>query len=143
MLVVHSKDFIAGYFTLGGKLASSFKRMCVNMSGGLVAGLIVLGILLGEKIVNNADALKLAAIIVTNTVYETLLMFLIAYALIEYPRSIWAQSNLDKYLEQTQNKAAAEFKDIADAKLEVSLVVASVLKTKQQVMLFSFCKFYD
>ena len=109
------------------------------MSGGIVAGLIVLGILLGENIVgNNADALKLAAIIVTNTVYETLLMFLIAYALIEYPRSIWAQSNLDKYLEQTQNKAAAEFKDIADTKLEVSLVVANVLKTKQQVYPSSF-----
>ena len=122
-----------------GKFASSFKRMCIDMSGGIVAGLIVLGILLGENIVgNNADALKLAAIIVTNTVYETLLMFLIAYALIEYPRSIWAQSNLDKYLEQTQNKAAAEFKDIADTKLEVSLVVANVLKTKQQVYPSSF-----
>ena len=82
---------------------------------------------------NNADALKLAAIIVTNTVYETFLMFLIAYALIEYPRSIWSQSNLDVYLQQVQNKAAAEFKDISETKLEVSLVVASVLKTKTQV----------
>jgi AcrR family transcriptional regulator len=86
--------------------------------------------------VNNADALKLAAIIVTNTVYETFLMFLIAYALIEYPRSIWCQSNLDLYLQQVQNKAAAEFKDISDTKLEVSLVVASVLKTKTQVGFF-------
>ena len=107
------------------------------MAPGVVAGLIILGILLGQNIVgNNADALKLAAIIVTNTVYETFLMFLIAYALIEYPRSIWSQSNLDLYLQQVQNKAAAEFKDISDTKLEVSLVVASVLKTKTQVGFF-------
>lgn len=104
------------------------------MAPGIAAGLIVLGILLGQNVVgNNADALKLAAIIVTNTVYEAFLMFLIAYALIEYPRSIWSQSDLDQYLQQTQNKAAAEFKDISDTKLEVSLVVASVLKTKTQV----------
>ena len=104
------------------------------MAPGVAAGLIILGILLGQNIVgNNADALKLAAIIVTNTVYETFLMFLIAYALIEYPRSIWSQSNLDLYLQQVQNKAAAEFKDISETKLEVSLVVASVLKTKTQV----------
>ncbi len=128
---------MTGYFTLGGKIASSFKRMCIDMAPGVVAGLIILGILLGQNIVgNNADALKLAAIIVTNTVYETFLMFLIAYALIEYPRSIWCQSNLDLYLQQVQNKAAAEFKDISDTKLEVSLVVASVLKTKTQVEFF-------
>lgn len=119
------------------------------MAPGVAAGLIVLGILLGQNIVgNNADALKLAAIIVTNTVYEAFLMFLIAYALIEYPRTIWSQSDLDLYLQQTQNKAAAEFKDISDTKLEVSLVVASVLKTKTQVgfqlsiFLFSFLEMY-
>ena len=123
--------------------------MCIDMAPGVAAGLIVLGILLGQNIVgNNADALKLAAIIVTNTVYEAFLMFLIAYALIEYPRTIWSQSDLDLYLQQTQNKAAAEFKDISDTKLEVSLVVASVLKTKTQVgfqlsiFLFSFLEMY-
>eukprot|EP01035_Chromulina_nebulosa_P002873 gene2873-3925_t len=130
-----------GYFTLGGKIASSFKRMCIDMAPGVAAGLIVLGILLGQNVVgNNTDALKLAAVIVTNTVYEAFLMFLIAYALIEYPRTIWSQSDLDQYLQQTQNKAAAEFKDISDTKLEVSLVVASVLKTKTQLASYADAK---
>mmetsp|Transcript_7381 Transcript_7381/g.10461 ORF Transcript_7381/g.10461 Transcript_7381/m.10461 type:complete len:1010 (-) Transcript_7381:824-3853(-) len=123
-----------GYFTLGGRLASSFKRMCIDMAGGVVAGLIVLGILLGQNIVgSSADALKLAAVIVTNTVYEAFLMFLIAYALIEYPRSLWAKSNLDKFLLMVQTKAAAEFKDISDFQLSVSLAVSDVLKTKSQL----------
>jgi len=105
------------------------------MAAGVVAGLIVLGILLGQKIVgSNAEALKLAAIIVTNTVYEAFLMFLIAYALIEYPRSLWAKSNLDNFLLITQTKAASEFKDISDFQLSVSLAVSDVLKTKSQVL---------
>jgi hypothetical protein len=104
------------------------------MALGVVAGLIVLGIIISQNIVgDNITALKLAAIIVTNSVYETMLMFLIAYALIEYPRTLWAQSNLDDYLLKTVNKAAAEFADVAEAQLNVSLVVADVLKTKGQV----------
>ncbi len=94
----------------------------------------MLGILLGQKIVpNNADALKLAAIIVTNILYEFFLMFLLAYAFVEFPRSLWNRSNLDGYLLKIQQKAAADFKHISDAQLTVSLVVSDVLKTKSQL----------
>ena len=67
-----------GYFTLGGRISSSFKRMCIDMALPTVAGVIILGILLGQKVVSsNSDALKLTAVIVTNTVYELGLMFLL------------------------------------------------------------------
>ncbi len=92
--------------------------------------------MLGQKVVgDNADALKLAAVIVTNTVYEAFLMFLLGYSLIEFPRGIWNQANLDGYLLRTQMKAASQFKDISDAQLSVSLCVSDVLKTKGQVKL--------
>ncbi len=99
------------------------------------------GILLGQHVVSaNTDALKLAAIIVTNTVYEAFLMFLLGYSLYEFPRTIWAQSNLEGYLLQTQMKAASQFKDISEAQLSVSLAVSDVLKTKGQVrQLFCLC----
>lgn len=97
----------------------------------LVVGLIVLGILMGQHVVsNNADALKLTAVIVTNTCYEFGLMFLLGYALVEFPRSMWLRSDLDKYLLSTQQRAAAQFKAISEAQLSVSLVVSDVLKTK-------------
>jgi hypothetical protein len=107
--------------------------MSIDMGASVVVGLIVLSVLLSKHVVSNSNALKLAAVIVTNTLYETLLMFLIAYALVEYPRSIWAQSNLDDYLLKTTTKAAAEFADVAEAHFNVSLVVGDVLKTKGQV----------
>lgn len=108
--------------------------MCLDLAIPGVVGLIVLGILLGQKVVaSNAEALKLATILVTNTMYQLFLMFLLGYALIEFPRSIWAQSNLDGYLLKTQTKAAQQYKDISEAQLNVSLCVSDVLKTKNAV----------
>lgn len=86
---------------------------------------------MGQHVVtSNADALKLAAVIVTNTVYELLLMFLLGYALVEYPRTLWQMADLRYYLLKTQMKAASEFKAIQEHQLSVSLVVADVLKTR-------------
>jgi uncharacterized membrane protein YgcG len=120
-----------GYFTIGGKLWSAFKRMLFDTFVPLVAGCIILGILIGQKVVpGNVDALKLAAVIVTNTMYELGLMFLLGYSLVEYPRSLWMMSEVRGYLLSTQMKAASEFKAISEHQLSVSLVVADVLKTK-------------
>jgi hypothetical protein len=123
-----------GYFTLGGKFASSFKRMCIDTAGPMVVGCIILAILIGQKVVSaDADALKLTAVLLTNTIYQLGLMFLLGYALVEYPRSLWTMSNIDKYLLQVQNRASSQFKDISDAQLNVSFAVADVLKTKSSV----------
>lgn len=115
-------------------MLSSFKRMGIDNGPGLVAGVIILGILIDQKVVtSNSDALMLAAVIVTNTVYETFLMFLLGYALIEYPREIWNMSDIDKYLLRVQTRASAEFKSIQDAQLSVSLCVSDVLKTAKMI----------
>lgn len=44
---------------------------------------------------SDANALKLTAVIVTNTVYELGLMFLLGYSLVEFPRSIWLESDVE------------------------------------------------
>ena len=55
--------YSAGYFTLGGKLASSLYRAVVDTSLGLVAGVIILAVLLERKVVGNSTAaLQLAAV---------------------------------------------------------------------------------
>ena len=117
-----------------GRMGSSFKRMLIDMGPALIAGVIVLGILLGQHVVaDNSAALLLTAVIVTNTVYETFLMFLLGYALVEFPREIWNSSDLDNYLLRVQMRASAEFKDIQDSQLTVSLCVSDVLKTNKMV----------
>lgn len=122
-----------GYFTFKTKCISTFKRMLWDNGPGAIAGAIVLAILIGQKVVASTDALMLAAVIVTNTVYETFLMFLLGYALVEYPRAIWHASDLDKYLLMVQQRASAEFKSIQDAQLSVSLCVSDVLKTSKMI----------
>mmetsp|Transcript_6631 Transcript_6631/g.11152 ORF Transcript_6631/g.11152 Transcript_6631/m.11152 type:complete len:947 (+) Transcript_6631:145-2985(+) len=123
-----------GYSTICGRMWSSFKRMLKDNGPGLIAGVIVLAVVLGLGVVDgNLEALKLSAIIVTNTVYEAILMFLLGYALVEYPRSIWDSAFLDKALLNTQMKAASEFKVIQDAQLDVSLVVSDALKTQRML----------
>lgn len=75
----------------------------------------------------------LQQVIVTNTVYETFLMFLLGYGLVQYPRHLWMQSNLDYYLLRTQMRASSDFKAIGESQLNISLVVADVMKTKAEV----------
>lgn len=123
-----------GYFTLGGRLWSSFKRMFIDTVGPMVVGVIILGILIGQHVVtDNISALKLAAVLVTNTMYQLGLMFLLGYALVEFPRSVWLNSDLETELTLVQAKAAQDFKDIQEASLSVSLCVSDVLKTKSQL----------
>ena len=76
-------------------------------------------------------------VIVTNTLYETFLMFLLGYGLVQFPKSLWMQSDLDYFLLRTQMRASIDFKSISESQLSVSLVVSDVLKTKAEVSLWS------
>ena len=60
-------------------------------------------------------------------------MFLLGYGLVQYPRSLWMQSDLDYFLLRTQMRASSDFKAIAESQLSVSLVVSDVMKTKTEV----------
>ena len=60
-------------------------------------------------------------------------MFLLGYGLVQYPRHLWMQSNLDYYLLRTQMRASSDFKAIGESQLNISLVVADVMKTKAEV----------
>ena len=54
---------LIGYFTLGGKLASSLYRAIVDTALGIIAGIIILSILLAKNVVGNSTAaLQLAAV---------------------------------------------------------------------------------
>lgn len=61
-------------------------------------------------------------------------MFLLGYGLVQYPRHLWMQSNLDYYLLRTQMRASSDFKAIGESQLNISLVVADVMKTKAEVI---------
>jgi hypothetical protein len=123
-----------GYFTTASRLMSAFQRMVMDLILPAIPAAIILGILLGKHIVpSDGDALKLTLIILTNSIYEIGLMFLLAYSLVEYPRSIWLQSNYRDYLLKVQSKASHQFKIIKDTQFDVSMVVADVLKTKDAV----------
>jgi hypothetical protein len=124
---------IEGYFTVLGRMASAFVRMMTINILGLIAGVVILGVLFSQKVVEqNAASVELAAIIVTNIVYETFLMFLMGYGLIELPRSVWLRASLDGALLRAQMRASSDFKDINDASTSIALTVASVLKTKTE-----------
>ena len=99
---------------------------------GLLAGVIILGILIGQHVVSSdAAALQLTAVIVTNTIYEAFLMFLLGYGLFEFPRRFWLDSDVRNRLERVYIKASSDFKDISDAHINISQEVANALKTKE------------
>jgi hypothetical protein len=87
-----------GYFTVIGKLASAFYRMMLFNIAGLIVGVVVLGILISQKILEkDASSIELVAIIITNVMYESFLMFLMGYGLVELPRSVWLSGSLERY----------------------------------------------
>jgi LMBR1-like membrane protein len=123
-----------GYFTVGSRTWNACKRMLYDDVVGIVAGVIVLGVLVGLKVVPaDANAIELAAIIVTNVIYETFLMILLGYGLVELPRSYWMEGNLDLVLKRAQMRAYTDFRNLADAQVAVGLIVADVMKIKAEV----------
>jgi ABC-type uncharacterized transport system permease subunit len=108
--------------------------MNIDTIAGAVVCVIILGILVGEKVVaSDAAAVQFAIIIVTNIVYECFLMFLLGYGLVELPRRVWLYSNIKYALLRTQCKASSDFKDISDSSITVSEIVRDVHKTKEVV----------
>lgn len=118
------------------------KRMIYDLVPAAIVGLIIFGLLTGTKVVKGSAGLSLAIVICTNTVYETFLMFLMAYGIIHLPREFWVASQYDRKLAIVQNKAAADFRDLSEDGLNLGLVVADILKTNEHVSDHTFYLFY-
>lgn len=128
----------SGYFTLWDKVKNTFRSLLLINTAGAVAGAIFFGILVGEGVVPaNGDAVLLTAVLISNTLGLIVLMLLLGYGLIQFPRTLWDLGNLDVALGQAQNKAASRFRDLGDASLNVSMAVADVMKTQQELVAYN------
>lgn len=124
----------SGYFTLGSRLKDCFIQGCIMSAAGMVAGCVFFGILVGQGVIEaSTDAVLLTAVLITNTIGLTFLMFLLGYGLVSYPIMLWGCGNIELRLLRAQQKAAAEFKNLADTSLDISLTVSDVLRTKQEL----------
>ena len=64
-----------GYFGPVARAMNSLKRLCYDIILGVVAGGILLGVLIGSKMIpSDGESLQLCAVIVTNSIYETFLI---------------------------------------------------------------------
>ena len=61
------------------------------------------------------------------------LMFLLGYGLVEFPRTLWTNSNLERRLLRVQQKAASEYKHLQETSLTMSMAVSDAMKTKREV----------
>ncbi len=123
-----------GNFTVLSKMWNSFKIMMRDTILLVLIGAIILYVLIQQKVVpGDTAALTLTAVILTNTIYESFLMFLLGYGLVEFPRMFWRASYLENRLKLVQTKAASDFKDIQDAHFEIAMQVANAKKTSQEL----------
>ena len=108
------------------------KRFLVLNGIGLLAGVVVFGILIATRCVgSNTTAMKLAVILIMNTINLLFLMFILGYGLVSYPQMLWLASDLKQSLEKIQNSAAAQFRSMNDTRANIGKAVADVLKTKE------------
>lgn len=127
-----------GNFTILSRMWSSFKYLTRDMVAALVVGGITLGLLVHFKVMpSDSGALQLSAVIITNTIYEFFLMFLLGYGLIEYPRRYWLDADIQGQLLRTQIKAASDFADIRDGQVSMSIEYANAIKTNEKLSLQS------
>lgn len=100
----------------------------------LIAGIILLIVLIATKLhAADQNSLALTATIVTNTIYEAFLMFLLGYGLVEFPREIWRTSDLTNYKRVIEMKAATDNALVQETRTECRRQVNNVMKTRDLV----------
>lgn len=89
---------------------------------------------MGEGVVDpNASAVLLTIVLLSNTIGLIVIMLLLGYGLVSFPQMLWHKGNLKRQLNIAQQKAASRFKDLGELSLNMSMAVADVMKTKQEV----------
>ena len=123
-----------GNFTILSRMSSSMWYLTRDILAALILGGITLILLVHFKVMSSdLGALQLSAVIITNTIYEFFLMFLLGYGLIEYPRRYWLDADIDGQLQRTQIKASADFADIRDGQVNMSIEYANAIKTNEKL----------
>lgn len=123
-----------GYFTTGARARSAMIRLTIDYIPFIVAGGIGLGVILGLKVCPPTSAgLSTFSKIATNAAYETLLMFLIGFGLVEFPRLLWSMGSSESMLQKQQIKAATEFATMMEMQMGLAKHVADALKTKERL----------
>ena len=94
-----------GYFTSDSRARSAAKRLLVEYVPFIVAGGVGLGVILGLKVCPpTAQGLSTFSKIATNAIYETLLMFLIGFGLVEFRDSCGQKALLKECLKSSASK---------------------------------------
>lgn len=124
----------SGYFTFKTKLKDLIMQTFYQIIFGIIFGSIFFGILVGKHVIPaSMDAVLLTSVLITNTIGLTFLVFLLGYGLVVFPKIVWMRGNHQEHLKEIQRRACKEYEDMADAKLEISLCVADILKTKEEI----------
>ena len=130
----HISLFVIGHFTFFSRMYGAIENIAVMSIAGGVAGAIFFGILVGEGVVDaSADAVLLTVVLLSNTAGLIIIMLLLGYGLVSFPQMLWHKGNLKRQLNIAQQKAASRFKDLGETSLSMSMAVADVMKTKQEV----------
>jgi len=85
-----------------------------------VIGGAFVGLLIGGGYFDSINALQVTAKALSNTAGLIVIVFLLGYGLVEFPRSLWQSSDLALQLHLCQMEAATEFKTFSEASLKVS-----------------------
>jgi len=123
----------SGYFSVSHRIFDAFRNIGQFLLLCLVVGGVALGVLLGGGYVSDEKALLVTAVAATNTYGLVVIIFLLGYGLVELPKVMWMNGNLQGKLRRLRGRAAHEFRALADASMDMSEGVAHSLKTKAEV----------
>jgi len=123
-----------GNFTLLSRLIDSFLQMSFWYFLGLIGGIIFFAVLITKHYVSSSfAALTLVAIVISNTAGLVALMVLLGYGLVELPRQLWNDADLEHYRLRVQQHAASQYRQQQETSLAISLMVSDAMKTKQEI----------
>lgn len=123
-----------GGFTTRKKITDSLRQLSLQAFAAIVVGAIFFTILVVTNVVDaNTNAVLLTSILITNTLWLILLMFLLGYGLITFPISIWRRGDLRSRLKKIQYEAAQEFEKLTYAYSDIFLCISDIQKTKKEL----------
>lgn len=120
----------SGYFTVPNRILDALRNIGRFLLFCLLVGGVGFGILLGRGYVSDEKALLVTVVTVNNTYGLIAIIFLLGYGLVELPKLLWMDGNLQGRLRRLQGRAAHAFLAHADAALDMSEAVAHVLATR-------------
>ena len=123
---------VSGYYLICDRIVDTIKRIGKTIIAITVFALIMLLILMTSHSYEGEEALRAWLTSVQNVYGLFIIVFLLGYGLVEFPKAMWFAGDVDQQLAQKESSTAIAMKNLEMANMSMVKVIGDVLRTREQ-----------